>query len=565
MSGTVRTRCRWVFALWLAAVVLPVSTAGAAKFRRPFSASIGVNYGYDNYSGGGCRDFACGSVCYDGHTGTDFPLSMGTAVVAPANGRVSATNSGCSDWGSLGNTCGGNCGNYVRIDHQDGTSTLFCHMQNGSIAVSEGQQVGCGDYLGRSASSGNSSGPHLHFGVYVSGSSRDPFSGSCSQSTSYWVGQGSYPHNVPSATCATTCACSPGQSQSESCGNCGTRSRTCNSSCQWGSWGACGGEGVCAPGAQQQEDCGNCGSRTRSCASSCSWGSWGACQGQGECSPGSVDEQACCDCGTQRRTCSNSCAWSSFSACAGPDPSGGTEACDTGEHGPCAAGIVRCIAGCRACRRTYEPQPETCDDVDNDCSGEVDEGEPSEMGDPLPQMAARLIDVGHPASLAAGSEGQGWAIFRNEGSRSWEPGELWLEATTTWENEPSRLRDPESWPAYGVAAVLDRSVAPGEAVSMALPLKVANDEEGPVRETFHLVDQGGWVLRCPAVHFDVSLTVRRAAESAEPSDAGPSDRHEDVGSDAGCSMPGPLGGSAGWVVSTAVVAVLAMRRRKRKS
>jgi MYXO-CTERM domain-containing protein len=186
------------------------------------------------------------------------------------------------------------------------------------------------------------------------------------------------------------------------------------------------------------------------------------------------------------------------------------------------------------------------------------------MGDPLPQMAARLLDVGYPASLAAGSEGEGWAIFRNEGRRSWEPGELWLEATTTWENEPSRLRDPESWPAYGVAAVLDRSVAPGEAVSMALPLKVANDEEGHVRERFHLVDQGGWVLRCPAVHFDVTVTVRRAAESAEPSDAGPPDPLEDVNSDAGCSTRGPFGGSAGWVALLAAVVAVALRR-KRKS
>jgi hypothetical protein len=184
------------------------------------------------------------------------------------------------------------------------------------------------------------------------------------------------------------------------------------------------------------------------------------------------------------------------------------------------------------------------------------------MGDPLPQLAARLLDVGHPASLPAGSEGAGWAIFRNEGSRSWEPGELWLEATTTWENEPSRLHDPESWPAYGVASVLDRSVAPGETVSMALPLKVAREEEGPVSETFHLVDQGGWVLRCPAVHFDVSLTVRRA-RFAEPSDAGPAEP-EDVNLDAGCSTRNPVGRSAGRVGLVAAVALFACRRRKGK-
>ncbi|APR87628.1 Type IV fimbrial biogenesis protein PilY1 [Minicystis rosea] len=37
------------------------------------------------------------------------------------------------------------------------------------------------------------------------------------------------------------CQCSPGQVQSEACGDCGTRSRSCDSSCNWGGWGGCGG------------------------------------------------------------------------------------------------------------------------------------------------------------------------------------------------------------------------------------------------------------------------------------------------------------------------------------
>ena len=489
------------------ALLMPGASVQAAKFRRPFSASIGVNYGYDHNSGSGCRDFACGGVCYDGHSGTDFPLGMGTSVLAPASGRVTATNEGCSDWGGLGNTCGGRCGNYVRIDHQDGTSTLFCHMQNGTIAVGVGEWVSCGQYLGRSASSGNSSGPHLHMGLYVSGSSRDPFSGSCSQSTSYWVGQGSYPHNVPSASCATPCECSPGQVQHSACGDCGTRSRTCNASCQWGGWGSCTGQGVCSPGEVSHGSCGNCGTRNRTCSSSCSWGSWSSCQGEGECSPGSVDEQACCDCGTQQRTCSNACSWGSFSACDGPDPEGGTETCNTGEYGPCAAGIVRCVEGCRTCRRTYEPEPEKCDDVDNDCSGQVDEGEPSEMGDPLPAMAARLLDVGYPGAVEPRASEVAWAVFRNEGSRTWEAGEVWLEATRTWDGEPSDLYDMEGWPAYGVAAVLDCRVETGEEVMMKFPVRVEAGAKGTVRETFHLVDRAGEALKCPSVKFEVSLVV----------------------------------------------------------
>ncbi|HQK17575.1 MAG TPA: M23 family metallopeptidase, partial [Polyangiaceae bacterium] len=322
----------WTGLLALAAVVF--ATPGhAVKFRRPFDANIGVNYGFDNNPGGGCRDYACGGVCYDGHSGTDFPLSLGTAVVAAASGRIGATYNGCANYGGLGNTCGGRCGNYVRIDYNDGTSALYCHLQLNSIMVSVGQQVSCGQQIARSASSGNSSGPHLHFGLRVGGANRDPFAGSCSQSTSYWVAQGSYPHPVPSTQCESVCACSPGQTQSEACGNCGSRSRTCGSNCQWGGWSSC--------------------------------------TGQGECKAGSVESRDCCDCGSQTRRCSSQCSWEAWSACDGPDPNGGQEACETGEPGICAEGRVRCLQGCRSCVRLHEPRQETCDDVDEDCDGVI--------------------------------------------------------------------------------------------------------------------------------------------------------------------------------------------------
>ena len=62
--------------------------AQAARIRRPFAASIGVNYGFDhNGSAAGCVDYGCGGVCYNTHTGTDFPLSLGTGVLATAPGR----------------------------------------------------------------------------------------------------------------------------------------------------------------------------------------------------------------------------------------------------------------------------------------------------------------------------------------------------------------------------------------------------------------------------------------------------------------------------------------------
>ncbi|MBN2695074.1 M23 family metallopeptidase, partial [bacterium] len=300
-----------IFLLLLIASV----TIFAAKYRRPFANNIGVNYGFDNnYGSSGCKDFACGSVCYDGHGGTDFPLVVGTDILAPANGKVIATYNGCANYGGLGNTCGGRCGNYVKIDYGGGYTTLFCHLKLDSIVVSTGQQVSCGQKVGQSASSGNSSGPHLHFGTYVNGTSEDPFSGSCGGPTSYWVNQGSYPHNIPSATCESTCACTPGQVQTQGCGNCGVQSRTCGSNCQWGSWGGCTNQGVCSPASTQNQGCGNCGNQIRSCNNSCQWGSWGSCNGQG-CTPGSVQNQGCGNCGDQTRSCNSSCQWNSWGSC----------------------------------------------------------------------------------------------------------------------------------------------------------------------------------------------------------------------------------------------------------
>lgn len=58
-------------------------------------------------------------------------------------------------------------GNYVIINHHDGTYTLYAHGQAGSICVSPGQKVEQGQQIMRVGSTGNSSGPHLHFEVRV--------------------------------------------------------------------------------------------------------------------------------------------------------------------------------------------------------------------------------------------------------------------------------------------------------------------------------------------------------------------------------------------------------------
>lgn len=165
---------------------------------------------YDlNKGSGTLKDWNCGTKTYSGHKGTDIGVA-GTInvrpVLAAADGKVAYVNDGCYDANySTGNTCGGGYGNYVKITHSDtGHSTYYAHMAKGSIAVKAGQTVTCGTLLGKAASSGNSTGPHLHFEVrYNSDSVRDdPFTGSCGGPLTYWKVQNGYKQLPSNDQCA---------------------------------------------------------------------------------------------------------------------------------------------------------------------------------------------------------------------------------------------------------------------------------------------------------------------------------------------------------------------------
>jgi murein DD-endopeptidase MepM/ murein hydrolase activator NlpD len=85
------------------------------------------------------------------HTGVDFLVSTGTAVHAVAAGRVVTAG-----WG-------GSYGYQVVIRHADGRYSQYAHLSQ--ISVKVGQQVGEGRRIGRSGSTGNATGPHLHFEI----------------------------------------------------------------------------------------------------------------------------------------------------------------------------------------------------------------------------------------------------------------------------------------------------------------------------------------------------------------------------------------------------------------
>jgi LysM repeat protein len=85
------------------------------------------------------------------HTGVDFPVPTGTSVKAIGAGKVVSAG-----WG-------GSFGYQVVIRHSDGRYTQYAHLS--AISVKSGQTVGGGQRIGRSGSTGNSTGPHLHFEV----------------------------------------------------------------------------------------------------------------------------------------------------------------------------------------------------------------------------------------------------------------------------------------------------------------------------------------------------------------------------------------------------------------
>jgi murein DD-endopeptidase MepM/ murein hydrolase activator NlpD len=173
-------------------------------FRRPVSITPTISGYYDNDSSSGTKNYKCGtSGIANGHKGTDFAVPTGTSVYATKAGGLYYRYDACPTVGYLGSSCGGGYGNHVKIDHEGNTNdgigwvTLYAHLKQGTAAYT--QCTLCNNQIGLSGSSGNSSGPHLHFEVMkYSYPLNDPFSGSCSHTGSFWVNQGS---GMPSTQC----------------------------------------------------------------------------------------------------------------------------------------------------------------------------------------------------------------------------------------------------------------------------------------------------------------------------------------------------------------------------
>jgi murein DD-endopeptidase MepM/ murein hydrolase activator NlpD len=104
----------------------------------------------------------------DGRSLTDYHC-YSEPVLAPADGEVVAANDNHRDYhrsgGWLDPLQRDIRGNYIVIEHDGGEYTTLAHLQEGSIPVSVGDRVECGERVGRCGNSGNSTEPHLHVHV----------------------------------------------------------------------------------------------------------------------------------------------------------------------------------------------------------------------------------------------------------------------------------------------------------------------------------------------------------------------------------------------------------------
>ncbi len=163
--------------------------AGDISLAFPLDCTLGdtcyIQQYMDHDSSSGSYDFACGSLTYDTHSGTDIALpsladqAAGVNVLAAAEGTVVGVRNNMLDIMQIGpdapDISNRECGNGLVIRHVDGFETQYCHMAKGSISVSAGQVVATGTVLGRVGLSGQTQFPHLHLSVRQNGQDIDPF------------------------------------------------------------------------------------------------------------------------------------------------------------------------------------------------------------------------------------------------------------------------------------------------------------------------------------------------------------------------------------------------------
>ena len=143
----------------------------------------------------GLLDWDCTNHTYDGHRGNDTGLKtfteqiIGVPAFSAMDGVVVYAHDGEPD---MNTECQG-IGNAVVIHHGNDLYGYYWHFKNGSVSVAEGEVVTAGQQIAEIASSGCSTGPHLHFELrnheWFEGETIEPYIGECHLGESMWEEQ----------------------------------------------------------------------------------------------------------------------------------------------------------------------------------------------------------------------------------------------------------------------------------------------------------------------------------------------------------------------------------------
>ncbi|MBQ7767495.1 MAG: peptidoglycan DD-metalloendopeptidase family protein [Oscillospiraceae bacterium] len=144
---------------WLAAQKPPANTSGTTVDASGKVWLMPINYTHFSSPFGWRIHPIYGDTRF--HAGVDLSAPTGTPIVATRAGVVTTTAYEA-----------GGAGYFVNINHLDGFVTRYMHMTH--FVVVEGQTVKAGQVIGYCGSTGASTGPHLHFGVYYNGSAVNP-------------------------------------------------------------------------------------------------------------------------------------------------------------------------------------------------------------------------------------------------------------------------------------------------------------------------------------------------------------------------------------------------------
>ena len=127
-----------------------LNVKNTANFIKPVEGTISSVYGY--------RDTATGTVPKN-HTGTDIAAVMGTKIKSATDGQVVLVSEE------------GDYGKHIKIQIGE-VSIIYAHCN--SLYVKEGEQIKQGQEIAEVGSTGNSTGPHLHFEIRISERTVDP-------------------------------------------------------------------------------------------------------------------------------------------------------------------------------------------------------------------------------------------------------------------------------------------------------------------------------------------------------------------------------------------------------